>query len=165
MILTKALTPWPIGFVDLQSPSGSGMGVCVYNYDGDVYASDESRMLAEVGDTTFRMGNVLEDSYDDIFFGEVMQNLASVSCNEALAGCCDCVYRAYCGADPVRNHRTQHDLYGNRAEAGSFCHRNKPLIDHILNLSLEADQNLERIFWAWINQQDVTHLRLSNDNA
>ena len=35
MVLNKILTPWPIGFVDLQSPSGAGMGVVVYNYDGD----------------------------------------------------------------------------------------------------------------------------------
>ena len=48
----------PNGYVDLQSPSGLGLSVLVYNYDGDVYASDEGRMLAEVGDKTFRLGNV-----------------------------------------------------------------------------------------------------------
>jgi radical SAM protein with 4Fe4S-binding SPASM domain len=165
MVLTKAFTPWPIGFVDLQSPSGAGMGVCVYNYDGDVYASDESRMLAEAGDTSFRMGNVLEDSYDDIFFGETIQDIAAASCNESLAGCSDCVYQPYCGADPVRNHRTQHDLYGNRAETGSFCHRNKPMIEHVIDLMLDADEDLERILWAWINREDISRMRLGNDNA
>jgi uncharacterized protein len=165
MVLTKAFTPWPIGFVDLQSPSGAGMGVCVYNYDGDVYASDESRMLAEAGDTTFRMGNVLENSYDDIFFGETMQDIAAASCNEALAGCADCVYQSYCGADPVRNHRTQRDLYGNRAEVGSFCHRNKPLIKSVVDLMLDADEDLERILWAWINREDVNRMRLGGCNA
>jgi len=60
MVLSKILTPWPIGFVDLQSPTGSGFGVTLYNYDGDVYASDESRMLAETGDTTFRLGKIPE---------------------------------------------------------------------------------------------------------
>ena len=30
----------------------------VYNYDGDVYASDEGRMLAEMNDDTFKIGNV-----------------------------------------------------------------------------------------------------------
>jgi len=165
MILTKAFTPWPIGFVDLQSPSGAGMGVCVYNYDGDVYASDEARMLAEVGDTTFRMGNVLEDSYDDIFFGEAMQDIAAASCNESLAGCSECVYQAYCGADPIRNHRTQGDLYGNRAELSSFCHRNKPVIQHVIDLMLDADKDLERIFWAWITREDVNSIQLGSNDA
>lgn len=160
MIITKAFTPWPIGFVDLQSPSGAGMGVCVYNYDGDVYASDESRMLAEAGDTTFRLGNVLENTYDEIFFGETMQEIAAASCNEALAGCSDCVYQPFCGADPVRNHRTQHDLYGNRAAESSFCNRNKSIISHVIDLMLDADDDLERILWAWVNREDVNNMQL-----
>jgi uncharacterized protein len=45
-ILTKMLTPFDTGYVDLISPAGIGIGAVVYNYDGDVYASDESRMLA-----------------------------------------------------------------------------------------------------------------------
>jgi hypothetical protein len=35
-----------------------GIGALVYNYDGDIYASDEGRMLAEMGDRTFRLGSV-----------------------------------------------------------------------------------------------------------
>ena len=58
IILTKILTPYGTGFVDLQSPAGAGLSVLVYNYDGDVYATDESRMLAEMGDHTFRLGSV-----------------------------------------------------------------------------------------------------------
>lgn len=50
IILRKILTPWSTGFVDLQSPAGIVNSVLVYNYDGGVYASDESRMLAEQGD-------------------------------------------------------------------------------------------------------------------
>ena len=160
-MLTKALTPWSVGFVDLQSPTGAGFGVCVYNYDGDVYASDESRMLAETGDQGCRLGNVLEDSYEQIFFGETMEALAAAACNEALAGCADCAYQAYCGADPVRNYRTEGDFYGNRASERSFCRRNMGLIRHLLTLVDSADDELERIFWAWVTQDDVNRLRLS----
>ncbi len=59
-ILTKMLTSAEPGFVDLMNPSGIGIAGIVYNYDGAVYASDESRMLAEMGDNTFRLGNALE---------------------------------------------------------------------------------------------------------
>ena len=50
LLLQKMLTPFPTGYVDLQSPAGLGIGCVVYNYDGDVYASDEGRMLAEMKD-------------------------------------------------------------------------------------------------------------------
>src|SRR5439155_22131283 len=63
ILLTKILTPFASGYVDLQSPDGAGIGVVVYNYDGDVYASDESRMLAEMGDSEFRLGNVHQNTY------------------------------------------------------------------------------------------------------
>ena len=39
----------------------------VYNYDGDIYISDESRMLAEMKDFTFRLGNVHQHSRREIF--------------------------------------------------------------------------------------------------
>src|SRR5262249_18600683 len=66
ILLTKILTPYATGYVDLQSPAGAGTSVIVYNYDGDVYASDEARMLAEMRDTTFRLGNVYEDSFESM---------------------------------------------------------------------------------------------------
>lgn len=161
MILTKILTPWPIGFVDLQSPSGAGIGVVLYNYDGNVYASDESRMLAETGDYTFRLGNVLDDSYEEIFFGETMQNIAAASCNEALAGCSDCAYQTYCGADPIRHYRMQGDIFGNRAVNNGYCRKNMSIIKHLLGLVIKEDPDLQRIFWAWINHEDVNRMRLA----
>jgi len=56
ILLTKILTPHSTRYVDMQSPAGEAWSVLVYNYDGDVYASDESRMLAEMRDWTFRSG-------------------------------------------------------------------------------------------------------------
>src|SRR5207245_2260894 len=67
LILTKMLTPFSTGYVDLMNPAGIGIGAVVYNYDGDVYASDEGRMLAEMKDKTFCIGNLTRDTYEDIF--------------------------------------------------------------------------------------------------
>lgn len=159
LVLTKILTPWTVGFVDLQSPAGAGIGVAIYNYDGDVYPSDESRMLAEMGDTTLRMGNVLEDSYEKIFFGDTMQVIASATCNEALAGCADCVFHIYCGADPIRNYATQGDCYGHRPSS-DFCHKNMGIIKYAFNLiaQTDKDKDLNRILWAWIARDDVKRM-------
>ena len=49
--------------MDLTSPAGIGIGGLVYNYDGNIYASDEGRMLAEMKDNTFLLGTV-DDSYE-----------------------------------------------------------------------------------------------------
>jgi His-Xaa-Ser system radical SAM maturase HxsB len=159
LVLRKILTPWPTGFVDLQSPCGAGFGVVVYNYDGSVYASDESRMLAEMGQPIFRMGSVLEDGYTDIFYGETMQMLAEAGCNESLPGCSDCAYQPYCGADPVRHYSTQGDVFGHRPTSG-YCQKNRGVISHLFDLLLNADDDLHRIFWAWINREDVNRVQL-----
>ncbi len=53
-----------------MSPAGIGIAAVVYNYNGYVYASDESRMLAEMGDEHFRLGHVQRQSYKDIFLSQ-----------------------------------------------------------------------------------------------
>ena len=42
------LTNHTTGFVNLQSPAGIGIAGIVFNYDGDIYASDEGRMAADL---------------------------------------------------------------------------------------------------------------------
>ena len=44
----------------------------VYNYDGDIYASDEGRMLAEMDDHTFRLGHLATDTYEEIMTSEAL---------------------------------------------------------------------------------------------
>lgn len=150
LILRKILTPFSIGFVDLQSPSGIINNVIVYNYDGHVYASDESRMLAEHSDFTFRLGHV-SDQYDSLFYGEKAQKIALIWANETIAGCSDCAFMTYCGADPVRNYSTQGDMYGFRPTS-SFCKKHKQIIQHLFSLIIEREDEVLPIFKRWINK-------------
>jgi radical SAM protein with 4Fe4S-binding SPASM domain len=154
-VLTKILTPYGTGFVDLQSPAGAGISVLVYNYDGDVYATDESRMLAEMGDHTFRLGNVHANTHRDIFTGDAFLNIASASCNQSLAGCSDCALQTYCGADPVFNYATQGDVFGHRPTS-DFCRRNMQVIKHLFELIAQKDQQTMRTFWAWIQNTGLS---------
>lgn len=157
LLLTKMLTPYPIGYVDLQSPSGAGFGVVVYNYNGDVYASDESRMLAEMQETGFRLGNVHRQNYEEIFFGERMQTIAAASCNEALPGCSDCVWQPYCGADPVFHYATQGDMFGHRPTSG-FCQKHMAIFRYLIDCLRQDDLELHKIFWAWIGERKISEL-------
>jgi len=159
IILQKILTPFPVGYVDLQSPAGAGFGAVVYNYDGEVYASDEARMLAEMNDTSFRLGSLLENSYEEIFFGQRMQEIAAASCNEALAGCSDCAFQPYCGADPVFHYATQADMFGNRASS-DFCRKNMGIMRHLFGLLGSGDSEIQEIFAAWISESSLTEARL-----
>lgn len=148
IILRKMLTPFCTGFVDLQSPAGIINSVLVYNYDGYVYASDESRMLAENGDYTFRLGCVF-DEYQDIVFGPKVQHIAQLWANECLAGCSDCALRNYCGADPVRNYSTQGDMYGTRPTS-MLCKKNKAIIEYLITLLIERKEEVLPIFKRWL---------------
>lgn len=159
LIFEKILTPFTNGYVDLQSPAGAGFSVVVYNYDGEVYASDESRMLAEMGDTNLRLGNMLENTYEEIFFGEQMQAIAAASCNESLPGCSDCVFQPFCGADPVYNYATQGDMFGHRPTSG-FCRRNMGVMRHLFELLYSGDHGLEEIIWSWINRTPKSQVQL-----
>jgi len=148
ILLTKILTPFATGYVDLQSPAGTGISAVVYNYDGDVYASDESRMLAEMGDRSFRLGNVHADRYEDIFGGEILHNLIYQSVTEALPGCSDCVFLPYCGADPVFHHRTQQDLVGHRPTS-AFCTKNMGILRHLFGLLRGGDDFTRELLAGW----------------
>lgn len=148
IILRKMLTPYNTGFVDLQSPAGIINSVLVYNYDGYVYASDESRMLAEFKDYTFRLGKVT-DSYESIMQGKAVRSCASVWANESLAGCSDCAWKVYCGADPVRNYSTQGDSYGYRPSS-LFCYKNKAIIEHLVKLIIERHDEVMPVFKSWL---------------
>ena len=148
IILRKMLTPYTTGFVDLQSPAGTINSVIVYNYDGYVYASDESRMLAEVNDYTFRLGKVT-DRYEDIVCGDKAKKMGKVWANEALAGCSNCPLKTYCGADPVRHHSTQGDMYGFRPSS-LVCKKNKAIIEYLLTLIIERGDEVFPIFRSWI---------------
>ena len=47
------------------SPCGAGVGQMSYYYDGNVYTCDEGRMLSEMGDNSFLLGNVHTNTFQE----------------------------------------------------------------------------------------------------
>lgn len=123
IIAKKMLTNADPGYVDLTSPAGMGIGALVYNYDGDIYASDEGRMLAEMGDQTFRLGNAFDSSYADIMLSDSLLRPLTESITLSAPMCATCAFEPYCGADPVFHHATMGNFTGHKA-LSAFCHRN-----------------------------------------
>lgn len=146
-ILKKMLTNDDPGYVDLTSPAGIGIGALVYNYDGDVYASDEGRMLAEMGDKTFRLGNLHEDSYEEIMLSEALLRPLEESFTLSSPMCQDCAFEPYCGSDPTYHHATQGDYVGHKPTSG--FHRRNSAIFRLLLERYEADADTRALFRTW----------------
>jgi sulfatase maturation enzyme AslB (radical SAM superfamily) len=147
LLLQKILTPYATNYVDLQSPAGIGISVLAYNYNGDVYASDEGRMLAEMGDYTFRLGTV-RNTHGELFLKSNLLPMVFDTMLEGLPGCCDCALLPFCGSDPVFHHRTQNDIRGHRPTS-AFCKRNMELMRHLIRL-LEDDSRAAAILKSWL---------------
>jgi uncharacterized protein len=148
VLAQRLLTDRPPGFVDLRSPAGVGLGALVYNYDGKVYASDEGRMLAEMGDHTFELGHVSDATYRSLILSDKLVGLVGESLTQCAPECADCVYESHCGADPVYHHATQKDALGIKP-LSEFCARQKGIISELLRI-MEASPEDAAILRSWV---------------
>jgi His-Xaa-Ser system radical SAM maturase HxsB len=149
IVLRKMLTPQNPGYVDLQSPAGIGISAIVYNYDGDVYAADEARMLAEMGDKTFRLGSVLKDDHRSLMLSDALLDPLESTVAQSIPMCSECAFLPYCGTDPLYHHATQGDAVGNRMTSG-FCHRSMGIFRHLIALMEDSPQDRQTFLgWAW----------------
>jgi His-Xaa-Ser system radical SAM maturase HxsB len=146
LALNNILTPYATGYVDMRSPCGDGTGVLIYNYNGKVYPSDESRMLLEMGDNSLCLGDV-GDSYQSLMSSEPIIRILDSGVAEALPGCAECAYLPYCGANPIQNYSRYGDMVGHRAY-NSFCQRQKFLFRYLFELM--EDSETKSILLSWL---------------
>lgn len=157
LLMQHILTPFPTGYVDLRSPTGAALGTLIYNYDGDVYASDEGRMLAEGGDKSFRLGSVRQ-SYRDLLGSEAARTLVEAGVAESLPGCSDCAFLPYCGADPVFHHAEQGIFHGHRSTS-AFCHKQTALFHRLFRLLRDPRSDVVRVLASWVSRRPLLQSR------
>ena len=92
LLLRRMFSDRPIGYVDLRSPAGVGLGALVYNYDGKVFASDEGRMLSEMGDNTFALGHVDSADYRSLVMSQKLIDFVGSTLSQCAPECLNCVY-------------------------------------------------------------------------
>jgi len=148
-ILRKMITPYGTRFVNLQSPAGIGIAGIVYNYNGEVYPSDEARMRAEMGDKVFLMGNVLGNSYEDLMLSPALLTPLMESLAESSPMCEECAFLPYCGCDPDYHYATQRDFTGHKAFSG-FCKKNMGVFRYIVQ-KMEDDPEARSILERWVD--------------
>ncbi|SDT31819.1 His-Xaa-Ser system radical SAM maturase HxsB [Pseudomonas asplenii] len=156
LLLTNILTPFSSGYVDLRSPLGAGVGTLLYNYDGDVYPSDESRMLLEMGESGLRLGSV-EQPLSELLASPVIELLLASGIAETIPGCSDCALVPYCGADPIEHFARQGDPVGHRSFS-SFCEKNMGLLTHLFTLLRDGNQQTQRVLMSWLSRRSLSDL-------
>ena len=156
IFLTKILGGEDTNFLDIRSPCGAGIGQIAYNYDGKIFTCDEGRMLHEMGDSTFLIGEVDKTSYRELMGHETVQALAIASNLDGQPDCVNCTYQAYCGVCPVHSHKTQGTIFGRMRES-TLCSVHKGIQDYLFAKISSGDAQVVDILKKWTTVRDRTH--------
>jgi His-Xaa-Ser system radical SAM maturase HxsB len=148
IFLKKIINGEAVNYMELRSPCGGAIGQLAYYYDGNIYTCDEGRMLAEMGDKKFYLGNVYENSFDDIIKSGCTKEICNASCIECSPICHSCPYLPFCGTCPVINYFQTHDLCLTR-QNDYRCTINKGILDELFSY-IQNDEKVLRIFEQWI---------------
>ena len=149
LFLSKILYGQSVNYMELRSPCGAGIGQIAITANGNVYTCDEGRMMAEMGDEAFCLGNVFVNSYSDWIHSSCCEAICSASLLDTLPGCCDCVYKPYCGVCPVINYA----IYGNITHVSSErCRVYKGILNLIFEIIKDRNENAMKVFEQWGRQ-------------
>lgn len=149
IFLTKIIHGYSNNYMELRSPCGAAIGQIAIYYDGNIYTCDEGRMVAEMGDPAFKMGDVFSSSYDDLIDSGVCKTVCTASCLECIPGCCDCVYQPYCGVCPVINYATENDLF-SKAPRNNRCKIYSGMLDYLFGIIHKNDNNTISVMRRWV---------------
>jgi uncharacterized protein len=137
-------------FMDLRSPSGVAIGWIAYNYDGDVYASDEARMLGRMWIKEFLMTPMLENgesTYRAMANADITKIAVQASTLDWLPWYNDYVYKTYMWVDPLYSYTQDGNPYSIFAKDD----RNIMQIARIDYLFEKMeDPETRKIFESWI---------------
>src|ERR1700737_4395214 len=106
-------------------------------------------MLAEMGDRSFRIGNLHHDSWEEIMSSDALLDPLESSFAGSVPMCADCAFEPFCGAEPVFHHATQGDPVG-RKPTSAFCKRNMSIFRYLIE-ALESDGAAKAVFTRWVN--------------
>ena len=148
IFLKKIWLNKPINYMELRSPCGGAIGQLAYYYDGNIYTCDEGRMLSEMGEDSFKLGNVYEDSYKDLMQCDCTKAVCVSSCIECLPYCNTCAYMPYCGTCPVVNLAQDNNIFAQNPKEYR-CKIYSGILDILFDY-IENEPNVLEIFEKWI---------------
>lgn len=147
IILRKIFSPFNDGFVDMQNPCALGQMCMIVKQNGDVYPSDESRMISEMGNEHWKMGNI-NNKNCLVTMKEKRDEILRSGRLEDYEECKKCVYSPFCYADPIKRWYIQ-NIAGNEYE--SYCGIRKELFHFVFEQIKKADEQKLALFRSWAN--------------
>ena len=137
-------------FMDIRSPSGIAIWGVAYNYDGKIYASDESRMLGRMWIDDFFMTDAVEEgkeTYTSMINSDITKVAVQSSCLDGLPWYDDHVYKPYIGVDIIHNFKVTGNLYTPIAKDEKMKFQ-IAILDYIFDKL--RDKEIRDIFMSWI---------------
>lgn len=156
IFLTKILSGDDPNYLDIRSPCGAGIGQLAYNHDGKIFTCDEGRMLHQMGDSFFQIGDVDTVRYRQVMLSDTVRSLTVASNLDAQPDCVNCVYNPYCGVCPVHNYATQGSIFGRMRES-SWCAVHKGIQDFLFDLLRSNDPATMDILRRWTTIRERSH--------
>ena len=148
--LMKLIDGFSPNYMELRSPCGAALGQLAYYYDGNIFTCDEARMLYEMGDASFCVGNVDASDYNSILESKVSALTSKASVLESLPSCSDCVYQPYCGVCPVVNYAINQDIYEITPREYK-CKIYSGMLENIFDYFYHNDTENTDIFRRWLS--------------
>ena len=149
-ILLKRIAGYFVNYMELRSPCGAGMGQMAYYADGNIFTCDEGRMLYEMGNPAFKLGNVETSTYNSLIGNGNCKAICASSVLESIPGCCDCVYQPYCGTCPVVSYAANGDIL-EKAPRSYRCKIYSGMQDKLFSYFKENNEQIMQIFQSWSN--------------
>ncbi len=149
ILLAKIVRGEDPGFMDLRSPAGAVLGCLAYNYNGEIFVSDEARMVDHQGDPLFKVGQVFKNSWAEVLAHPTTRACVSSSILDSQPMCSQCAYKPYCGICPVFHYETQRSTYG-QMPSSAWCFSHMGIFDVIF--SRLRDPKNRVIFDRWMER-------------
>lgn len=133
---TKILELKPAYHTEYENPCGAATGQITYHNDGSIYTCNEA-----MGREEFKLGNVFEDCWKDIFSKKETQKAILNSMLESNVICDRCSYKPYCSTCMVENYYNfnKFNFYPTKTQKhNTTIYQSKKIFDNILkNINLK----------------------------
>ncbi|HYJ53130.1 MAG TPA: His-Xaa-Ser system radical SAM maturase HxsB [Allosphingosinicella sp.] len=142
--LRRIFQPGADRHVDLRNPNPLGVDYIVVDHDGQVYPTDEARMLSRSGVIDLAIGDVAT-GWDS----EARAQLNAASTNQFDPACQRCAFQPFCGRDLVDDIARYGRVDLPRPET-EFCRKHRHLFDFIFRLIYEDDPAVRWSLSRWL---------------
>lgn len=141
--LRRALGSGHHNHVDLRNPNLLGSDYVVIDYDGQIYPTDEARMLSRIGQIDLSIGT-LKTGIDTLRVADLNRSAT----NAFDPDCIHCPYQPFCGVDNVDD-LSRHGRIDMPRQDTFFCRRHLSLFDKVFELIYSDDAKVHHSLAKW----------------